>query len=54
MLNISLLKIFIYLFIYFIQSLIYLPYLILVLTSKNQQQIKNIYIHTLNKTKHKC
>ena len=39
LISVSLKHSFIYLFIYFIQSLIYLLYLILVLTSKNQQQI---------------
>ena len=51
MLNISLRKIFIYLF-----SLLKVG---TILANKNQliktnQQIQNIYIHTLNKIKHKC
>ena len=48
MLNISLRKIFIYLFTLFKAGTI--P----VLTNKNHQQIKNIYIYKLNKIKHKC
>ena len=54
MFNINLRKIFIYLFIYFIWRLVYLLYLILVLTNENQQQMKKICMHTLNKIKHKC